>query len=113
MRALDSYLANVGSAPRSSLLLGLGIFGNNLRVALLSNVFSLVTFGTLAFLVPAVAFTQIGFVASSLAERGGNWLALGNDSPLQFLIGYVLPTALSNCRPHSSARPWDYGSVPH
>jgi uncharacterized membrane protein SpoIIM required for sporulation/ABC-type transport system involved in multi-copper enzyme maturation permease subunit len=91
MRVLDNYLANIGHSPRSSLLLGLAIFGNNLRVAALSNLFSLVTFGTLAFLVPSVAFAQIGFVASSLSERGGSWLALGNDSPLQFLIGYVLP----------------------
>jgi uncharacterized membrane protein SpoIIM required for sporulation len=91
VRALDNYLATIGRPPRSSLLLGLAIFGNNLRVAALSNVFSLVTFGSLAFLVPSVAFAQIGFVASSLSERGGSWLALGNDSPLQFLIGYVLP----------------------
>src|SRR5215212_112659 len=91
VRQLDNYLANIGHSPRSSLLLGLAIFGNNLRVAALSNIFSLVTFGALGFLVPSVAFAQIGFVVSSLRERGGSWLAVGNDSPLQFLIGYVLP----------------------
>jgi uncharacterized membrane protein SpoIIM required for sporulation len=57
----------------------------------LSGVFSLFVFGVFAFLVPAVAFAQVGFVATSLAARGGSWLALGADSPLQFLIGYVLP----------------------
>jgi uncharacterized membrane protein SpoIIM required for sporulation/ABC-type transport system involved in multi-copper enzyme maturation permease subunit len=91
VRALDSYLANIGSPPHASVLLGLGIFANNLRVALLSNLFSLVTFGTLAFLVPAVAFAQIGFVASALTERGGSWLAIDANSPLQFVISYVLP----------------------
>lgn len=91
MRVFDSYLANIGSPPRSSLLLALAIFGNNIRVAALSGMFSLVTFGALAFLVPAVAFAQIGFVASALGDRGGSWLALGHDSPLQFVLGYVLP----------------------
>jgi uncharacterized membrane protein SpoIIM required for sporulation len=91
VRLLDSYLANIGSAPSPSLGLGLGIAANNIRVALLSNVFSLFVFGAFAFLVPAVAFAQIGFVANSLSERGGSWLALGADSPLQFLLGYVLP----------------------
>jgi uncharacterized membrane protein SpoIIM required for sporulation len=91
VRALESYLANIGSPPRANLGLALGIFGNNLRVALLSNLFSLVTFGTLAFLVPSVAFAQIGFVASSLSERGGSWLELSINSPLQFVLAYVLP----------------------
>jgi uncharacterized membrane protein SpoIIM required for sporulation len=91
IRALDSYLASVGSAPHPGLLLGLLIFANNVRVALLSGVFSLFVFGAFAFLVPAVAFAQIGFVASSLGERGGSWLALGANSPLQFLLAYVLP----------------------
>jgi uncharacterized membrane protein SpoIIM required for sporulation/ABC-type transport system involved in multi-copper enzyme maturation permease subunit len=94
VRLLDNYLANIGGAPPPSLALGLGIAANNIRVALLSDIFSLFTFGALAFLVPAVAFAQIGFVTSSLSERGGSWLAFGADSPLQFLLGYVLPHGL-------------------
>jgi uncharacterized membrane protein SpoIIM required for sporulation/ABC-type transport system involved in multi-copper enzyme maturation permease subunit len=88
---LDRYLERVGVAPQPGLGLALGIFANNMRVALLASVFSLFAFGAFAFLVPAVAFAQIGFVASSLGARGGSWLALGADSPLQFLLGYVLP----------------------
>jgi len=91
VRLLDNYLANVGSTPASSLGLGLAIAANNIRVALFSNIFSLFVFGAFAFLVPAVAFAQIGFVASALNERGGNWLAMGANSPLQFLLAYVLP----------------------
>jgi uncharacterized membrane protein SpoIIM required for sporulation len=91
VRLLDNYLANVGNAPAPGLGLGLMIAANNIRVALLSNVFSLFVFGAFAFLVPAVAFAQIGFVASSLTERGGSWLTLGGNSPLQFLLAYVLP----------------------
>jgi len=91
VRLLDNYLANVGSAPAPGLGLGLSIAANNIRVALFSNIFSLFVFGAFAFLVPAVAFAQIGFVASALTERGGSWLALGANSPLQFLLAYVLP----------------------
>jgi len=91
VRLLDNYLANVGSAPAPSLGLGLSIAANNIRVALFSSIFSLFVFGAFAFLVPAVAFAQIGFVASALSERGGSWLELGANSPLQFLLAYVLP----------------------
>jgi uncharacterized membrane protein SpoIIM required for sporulation len=91
VRALDSFLAQVGHAPPAGLPLALFIFANNLRASLLSSVFSLFAFGVFAFLVPAVAFAQVGFVATSLGARGGSWVALGADSPLQFLIGYVLP----------------------
>jgi uncharacterized membrane protein SpoIIM required for sporulation/ABC-type transport system involved in multi-copper enzyme maturation permease subunit len=91
VRALESFLAQVGKPPPTGVPLALAIFANNMRVALLSSVFSLFAFGVFAFLVPAVAFAQIGFVASSLGARGGSWLALGADSPLQFLLGYVLP----------------------
>ena len=91
VRMLESYLSNVGRTPRPGLLLGLLVFFQNLRVALLSDIFSLFSFGAFAFLVPAVAFAQIGFVVSALGGRGGSWLALGANSPLQFLLGYVLP----------------------
>ncbi|MBK9943207.1 MAG: stage II sporulation protein M [Kouleothrix sp.] len=88
---LDAYLNNVGNPPLPSLGLALLIAANNIRVAALSSIFSLFVFGAFAFLVPAVAFAQIGFVASSLADRGGSWLALGHTSPLQFVLAYVLP----------------------
>jgi uncharacterized membrane protein SpoIIM required for sporulation len=91
VRLLDAYLSRVGHAPSPGLPLALLIFANNARVALLSGVLSLFVFGVFAFLVPAVAFAQIGFVATALSARGGSWLALGADSPLQFLLGYVLP----------------------
>jgi uncharacterized membrane protein SpoIIM required for sporulation/ABC-type transport system involved in multi-copper enzyme maturation permease subunit len=88
---LDAFLRNVGRSPAPGPLLALGIFLDNFRVTLLSNVLSLFSFGAFAFLVPAVAFAQIGFVTSALAERGGSWLALGSDSPLQFVLAYVVP----------------------
>jgi uncharacterized membrane protein SpoIIM required for sporulation len=91
VRLLDNYLANVGHAPPPRLGLGLSIAANNIRVALFSSVFSLFVFGAFAFLVPAVAFAQIGFVASALSERGGSWGTLGANSPIQFLLAYVLP----------------------
>ncbi len=89
--AFDAYLAQVGAAPPPSPLLALAIFANNLRVSILSNVFSAISFGIFAFLVPAVAFAQIGFVSSALADQGGSWLTLGADSPLQFILAYVFP----------------------
>ncbi len=88
---LDSFARQVGQSPPPSLELALYIFANNLRVSILSNLVSAFTFGIFAFLVPAVAFAQIGFVASSLQAQGGNWLTLGPESPLQFLLGYVVP----------------------
>ncbi|MFN8500949.1 stage II sporulation protein M [Kouleothrix sp.] len=91
VRPLEAYLENIGRAPVPSLGLGLGIAINNMRVAALSGIFSLFVFGVFAFLVPAVAFAQISFVAGSLAGRGGSWLALGHGSPLQFVLAYVLP----------------------
>lgn len=94
VRLLESYLANIGGPIAPSAGLGLGIALNNIRVALLSNVFSLFVFGAVAFLVPAVAFAQVSFVAGALAGRGGSWLALGANSPLQFLLAYVLPHGL-------------------
>jgi uncharacterized membrane protein SpoIIM required for sporulation/ABC-type transport system involved in multi-copper enzyme maturation permease subunit len=91
LAAFDRVLAQIGHAPSPSPLLALGIFANNLRVSIFSNLFSAVSLGVFALLVPGVAFAQIGFVSSSLAARGGSWLALGADSPLQFLLAYVLP----------------------
>lgn len=91
---LRESVANVGNTPEPGFLLALSIFANNIRVSLLSNLLSIFVFGAFSFLVPAVAFAQISFVAGALAERGGSWTALGPDSPLQFLLGYVIPHGL-------------------
>jgi uncharacterized membrane protein SpoIIM required for sporulation len=88
---IEQLIDNIGSSPEPGPLLALLIFANNLRVSLLSNLFSLFVFGVFAFLVPAVAFAQISFVATELADRSGGWAGLGPDSPLTFLLGYVLP----------------------
>ncbi|EFO81588.1 hypothetical protein OSCT_0604 [Oscillochloris trichoides DG-6] len=87
----EQAIANLGNPPQASPLLTLQIFANNIRVSILSNIFSTVSFGLFAFLVPAVAFAQIGFITHLLAVRGGSWLVLGIASPLQFLLAYVLP----------------------
>jgi uncharacterized membrane protein SpoIIM required for sporulation/ABC-type Na+ efflux pump permease subunit len=89
--AFERLLDAVGSAPPASPLLALEIFFNNLRVSLLSNLFSAFAFGVFAFLVPAVAFAQVGFVASALAERNGGWGGIDPTSPLTFLLAYVAP----------------------
>jgi len=81
VRLLDNHLANVGSAPASSLGPGLSIAANNIRLALFSRIFSLIVYGAFAFLAPAVTLTQIGLVASALTKRGG-WLALGKQPAL-------------------------------
>jgi uncharacterized membrane protein SpoIIM required for sporulation/ABC-type Na+ efflux pump permease subunit len=88
---LLALVGAVGETPAPSPGLALLVFANNLRVSILSNLFSAVSFGVFAFLVPAVAFGQIGYVSGVLSARGGSWLALGADSPLQFLLGYVAP----------------------
>ncbi|NJM08898.1 ABC transporter permease subunit [Candidatus Gracilibacteria bacterium] len=85
---LQVLLANVGSAPPPSFGFAAEVFVNNLRVSLLSNIVSIFTFGVFAFLVPSVAFAQVGFVSSAL---GGSWFTLGPASPTQFLLAYVLP----------------------
>jgi uncharacterized membrane protein SpoIIM required for sporulation/ABC-type transport system involved in multi-copper enzyme maturation permease subunit len=87
----QGLMNNIGGAAEATPLLALSIFANNLRVALFSNLISVFSFGFFAFLVPSVAFAQIGFVAAELVERGGSWLALGQLSPVQFLLAYVLP----------------------
>lgn len=87
----SGLLAGLGNPPAPGPGLALGIFANNLRVSILSNLFSAFSFGLFAFLVPAVAFAQVGLVATVLAADGGSWLRLGADSPLQFLLAYVVP----------------------
>ncbi len=89
--AFDPIVTSVGDAPPPSPGLAMGIFANNLRVSLLSNIFSTVSFGAFAFLVPTIAFAQVGFVSGRLAALGGSW-ALGDlQSPLVFLLAYVVP----------------------
>jgi uncharacterized membrane protein SpoIIM required for sporulation/ABC-type Na+ efflux pump permease subunit len=89
--AFDQLLAGLGNPPAPSPLLAALVFFNNLRVSLLSNVFSAVSFGLFAFLVPFVAFGQIGLVIGRLQLAGGSWLPLSAESPLQFLLAYVAP----------------------
>ncbi|NJN16730.1 MAG: ABC transporter permease subunit [Oscillochloris sp.] len=89
--AFNAILDQLGKPPAPSGWLAAGIFANNLRVSILSNMFSTVSFGVFAYLVPAVAFAQIGFVATMLNAQGGSWLTLGADSPLQFVLAYVAP----------------------
>jgi uncharacterized membrane protein SpoIIM required for sporulation/ABC-type Na+ efflux pump permease subunit len=89
--ALDGYIKQVGQAPPPSPLLAIAIFANNLRVSILSNVFSSFAFGIFAFLVPAVAFLQVSFIATTLYEQHGSWFSLEAGGPLPFLLGYVVP----------------------
>lgn len=88
VRALSEL---VGGAPPPSAGMALGVFANNLRVSVLSNLFSVFSFGIFAALVPFVAFAQVGGVATALARTGGGWAVVGPDSPLQFLLAYVAP----------------------
>lgn len=84
---LDAALRNnLGNAPAPSAGMALQIAANNVRVAVFSNLFSLFCFGILAFLVPAAAFAQIGYVAS--------WSAAHGQSPLLFALAYVAPHGL-------------------
>ncbi len=84
-------LSGLGNPPAPGPGLALSIFANNIRVSILSNLFATISFGVFAFLVPAVAFAQVGLVAKALAAGGGSWVGMGADSPLQFLLAYVLP----------------------
>lgn len=95
-KGADRFVAQVGASPLPSSSLGLAllVFFNNIRVSLLSNVFSSFAFGVFAFLVPMVAFTQISFIATRLQAAGGSWVTLGADSPLQFILAYVVPHGL-------------------
>ncbi|WP_026369109.1 stage II sporulation protein M [Kallotenue papyrolyticum] len=84
---LDSFLrSNIGDPPPPSPALALAIAANNLRVAVLSNLLSMVSFGVFAFLVPTAAFAQIGYVAAWHAAHGLN--------PSTFVLAYVVPHGL-------------------
>jgi uncharacterized membrane protein SpoIIM required for sporulation len=91
LRFIDTFVSEIGRSADAGPGLAFGVFLNNIRVALLSNILSVFSFGTFAFLVPSVAFAQIGFVMTELAERSGSWLELGRGSPLTFFLVYVLP----------------------
>jgi uncharacterized membrane protein SpoIIM required for sporulation len=91
VNGLDIFLQEIGNPPKPGIGLALFIFVNNLRVSIFSNILSTFAFGILAFLVPLAAFLQIGLVAGTLARQSGNWLAMGADSPLQFVLAYVVP----------------------
>jgi uncharacterized membrane protein SpoIIM required for sporulation len=88
---VTELLNRVGAPPPSGLDWALYVFARNLRVSIFSNIFSIFVFGIFAAMVPVVAFAQVAFIATSLDVRGGEWLPLGADSPLQFLLAYVLP----------------------
>jgi uncharacterized membrane protein SpoIIM required for sporulation/ABC-type transport system involved in multi-copper enzyme maturation permease subunit len=89
--SFDALVSAVGQAPPPSPGLAMSIFANNLRVSLLSNIFSAVSFGAFAFLVPTIAFAQVGFVGGRLVELGGSWALSDPQSPLVFLLAYVVP----------------------
>jgi uncharacterized membrane protein SpoIIM required for sporulation len=84
-------LARIGDPPEPGIGLALSIFANNLRVSLMTSMLSLFTLGLFSFLVPAAAFGQVGYVAATLDRLGGSWQTLGADSPLQFVLSYVVP----------------------
>jgi uncharacterized membrane protein SpoIIM required for sporulation len=89
--AMALLTERIGTVPDPSPLLALGIFANNIRVAVLSNLLSVFSMGVFAALVPFVAFGQVALVSTALADAGGSWAALGPLSPLQFNLAYVLP----------------------
>lgn len=84
---VERMLDQIAVGPAPSLWLALLIFLNNLRVSILSNLFAPFSLGVFPFLVPATVFAQIGYVCGRLIERGG----VGPDSPLTFLVAYLLP----------------------
>ncbi len=84
---VERMLDAIAFGPAPSLWLALFVFLNNLRVSILSNLLAPVSLGVFPFLVPATVFTQIGYVCGRLIERGG----VGFDSPLTFLMAYLLP----------------------
>ncbi|MDW8147108.1 MAG: stage II sporulation protein M [Roseiflexaceae bacterium] len=81
----------VGVTPEPNLALGIftGI-ANSMRL-LITALLATFTFGVFSLMVPFFAFGGIGYVAGALMTSGGDWLTLGPNSPLQFVLGYVLP----------------------
>ncbi|NJK80130.1 MAG: ABC transporter permease [Chloroflexaceae bacterium] len=87
----EEVLQRVGRNVEPSPVLALVVFANNLRVSVLSNLLSLISFGLFAFLVPAVAFAQIAFVTRILLFYGAGWFTGDVTDPAMFLLAYVLP----------------------
>ncbi|HWQ12932.1 MAG TPA: stage II sporulation protein M [Roseiflexaceae bacterium] len=81
----------VGVIPAPDLALGVFTGVANAGRVLVSALLATVSFGLFAILVPFFAFGGVSYVATALAAAGGSWTALGPDSPLQFLLSYVLP----------------------
>jgi uncharacterized membrane protein SpoIIM required for sporulation/ABC-type transport system involved in multi-copper enzyme maturation permease subunit len=81
----------VGVIPAPDLALGIFTGVANAARMLVSSLLATVSFGLFAVLVPFFAFGGVSYVAMALAEAGGSWTALGPSSPLQFILGYVLP----------------------
>jgi uncharacterized membrane protein SpoIIM required for sporulation len=80
-----------GSAgPLSALVL----FGISLQVSVFSALASLFSLGIFAFVWTAASLAQTSFVASALQARGGDWLQLGGESPLQYVLVHVLPQGI-------------------
>lgn len=71
--------------------LSFSMFLNNIRLTLVPSLLSTLSFGLFAFLIPVVAFGQVALVTNTLAERGVGWVLGNSDSPLAFLLAYVLP----------------------
>ncbi|WP_298408786.1 ABC transporter permease subunit [uncultured Chloroflexus sp.] len=84
---VERMLDQIATGPAPSLWLALFVFLNNIRVSVLSNLLAPFSLGVFPFLVPATVFAQIGYVCGRLIERGG----VGLDSPLTFLVAYLLP----------------------
>ncbi|MFO7170059.1 MAG: stage II sporulation protein M [Chloroflexota bacterium] len=86
--------ARVGVIPEPNLAFGLLTGVLNAARMLFSCLLSTFSFGLFAFLVPFFAFAGVSYVSGALADAGGSWAALGPTSPLQFVLGYVLPHGL-------------------
>ncbi|NJL04652.1 MAG: ABC transporter permease subunit [Chloroflexaceae bacterium] len=93
-RLKATIISQIGTPVTASLALALGIALNNLRVSILSNVFSLASVGLFAFLVPAAVFSQIAFVVTVLMQNGGVWFSGERYDPFLFLMVYLLPHAI-------------------
>jgi uncharacterized membrane protein SpoIIM required for sporulation/ABC-type transport system involved in multi-copper enzyme maturation permease subunit len=81
---LDSVLQTfLTDPPKPSAMLAVSATGKNLLDAAFSNMMSLFCFGIMAFLVPAIAFAKIGYIAA--------WNTLHGINPWTFVLAYVLP----------------------
>jgi ABC-type Na+ efflux pump permease subunit/uncharacterized membrane protein SpoIIM required for sporulation len=75
----------IGTAPHSSLGIAVVVFFGNVWRIILTGLFSALTFGVAAFLVPLFAFAAVAHGATWAAAHGKALGALG------FLLAYVLP----------------------